>query len=72
MKTLSRQRRWQVRQNEAGKCMYCTNQAMDGTTRCEFHAEYIRQYMRKRGGYNPWKEGGRGRPPMKFKKGGAA
>ena len=43
---------------------------MEGTARCEFHAEYMREYMRKRGGYNPWKEGGRGRPPMEFKKGG--
>ena len=72
MKNQSSQRRWQVRQSAAGKCVYCANQAINGTIRCEFHAEYMREYMRKRSGYSPWKEGGRGRPPKEFKKGGAA
>ena len=63
----SRQRQWQIRQNAAGKCMYCSNQAIEGTKRCESHAKYMREYMRERGGYNQWEPGGRGRPPMEVK-----
>lgn len=48
-KTISRQRRWQLRQKAAGLCMICSAPAVNAYY-CLAHAIYHREYRRSRMG----------------------
>lgn len=45
-KQISRQRRWQLRQQENGNCIICGQKAVTAT-HCIKHAMYARERMRK-------------------------
>jgi len=62
----SRQRQWQIRQNAAGKCMYCSDPLLTSTC-CEKHAVIRRERIRNLHGHQQWKPGSRGRKPAELK-----
>lgn len=53
----------QARRRTAGLCRYCDEAALDGLTVCAAHRTQRNSTTRQRMGSNPWKAGGRGRPP---------
>jgi len=55
----------QARRRTAGLCRYCDSPALDGLTVCAAHRTQRNSTTRQRMGSNPWKAGGRGRPPKK-------
>ena len=60
---MSRQQEWQKKQRELGNCTICGEPA-EGLARCPECAIKARKSQRKRYGYNKWKPGSNGRPPI--------
>jgi hypothetical protein len=66
----SRQAAWQQKQRDEHRCISCTRKdkrTKAGHDRCakcnKGSRDYNRNYKREKLGLNPWKPGGRGRPP---------
>jgi hypothetical protein len=57
----------QHRRRLAGLCRYCDEPALDGLTLCSAHRTQRTITGRARAGTQPWKPGGRGRPPINTK-----
>ena len=53
----------QYRRRLAGLCRYCDSPALAGLTLCAVHRTQRNSTSRQRAGAQPWKPGGRGRPP---------
>lgn len=66
---ISRQRLWQIMQNEQGLCRLCSLRAVSSGL-CEKHFIERRLYHRKRNGYKPKRAGRPGRYPKTFSKAG--
>jgi hypothetical protein len=64
-KPLSRQRKWQKKQLDSGNCMICGDPRTLYATHCDACNEKVMAYQRSKTGFQPWKPGGRGRPPLK-------
>lgn len=62
-KSLSRQRRYQLRMKAAGRCQQCGSKELFTTSACEPCVKKRRASSRKRTGSNPWQKGKAGRPP---------
>lgn len=56
----------QARRRALGLCRYCKSQALAGMTLCEAHRTQRTASDRTRKGAQPWKPGGRGRPPKQI------
>lgn len=54
----------QARRRTARLCRYCDSPALDGLTVCAAHRTQRNSTTRQRKGSQPWKAGGRGRPPI--------
>jgi hypothetical protein len=61
--SMSRQREYQMRMRAAGKCVQCGCPA-NGAARCPNCAIKHRKQRQIKGKHQPWKPGGRGRPPQ--------
>ena len=63
--TIDRRTKWQQKQIAAGNCRQC-GQRRDGpyTTTCKKCAKRSREHNRLWFGGEPWKPGGKGRPPL--------
>ena len=59
---LSRQRKWQLKQNSLGKCQLCLNSLGIYKAVCDYHAKLNRIRHRNINGWKPKKAEGRGRP----------
>jgi hypothetical protein len=62
---MSRQRLWQQKMQEAGKCRQC-GQAMGKSlykSWCQKCGDAQKLRRREKTGCKPWKRGGKGRPP---------
>lgn len=69
---ISKQRAWQILRSAEGKCTNCgSKRPPDDKVLCNKCRNNNRAKMRQLSGCKPWKEGGRGRPPLKggWKKG---
>lgn len=66
---LSRQRLWQLKQVQEGKCQTCARPLNLHTVRCDECAEKANAIKRRSTGYQPWHPGGRGRIPDRMKRG---
>jgi hypothetical protein len=66
-KTLSRQRRYQLRKREKGLCVICGKNPLLAGERCRECNERFKVNARKRGGFKAWRVDGPGRPPIDFK-----
>lgn len=62
-KQVSRQRRWQIRQQESGNCPQCGEKKDADLRLCLRCTKNRAERMRKKGGFSEWKPGGKGRPP---------
>jgi hypothetical protein len=63
--TRSKQLNYQARLKAEGKCIRCAQpRDTDSTQYCAECLEKRRGTIRKRFGYQPWREGGRGRAPF--------
>ncbi len=63
---VSPQRVWQLKQQAMGKCVICGEPVVRGV-RCRTHLLAARKYARLSKGCQPWKKGGKGRPPLSVK-----
>src|SRR5438874_2644738 len=61
VKAVSRQRRWQIARRAEGKCEWCGLPLNRYAAMCDDCASKIRMRARKRGGFKPWRPGGRAR-----------
>lgn len=63
----SDQRAWQLMKQELGLCVICGREplAKGSKSRCKGCRERDRVRIRAKKGLNPWKKGGRGRPPSR-------
>ena len=65
---MSRSTEWGRAQLAKGNCWVCGKPRTGHNRFCDHHAKLHRAYDRKRkrkiGNFNPWKPGGRGRPPI--------
>jgi len=68
-KPVSRQRLWQIRQVELGRCRLCGAPLGAYSQLCDAHAKQRAESLRKKTGNKPWKKGSRGRPPKILSKG---
>lgn len=59
----SRQRLWQLLRSAEGRCEICSAPVTHYDTVCDGCAEKRRLHVRSRGGHQPWRPGGKGRPP---------
>lgn len=66
--TVSRQRRWQIIKQRAGLCVRCGGARECKSPECVGCREKDAARMRRRAGHQPWRPGGRGRPPFSAKK----
>ncbi len=60
---MTRQRAWQLRMVQEGRCMICGQPRELHAWRCVKHAQAHRLDNRRRRGGQPWRPG-RGRPPL--------
>lgn len=60
----SRQRRWQIKQQEMGKCRRCGKDRDHYKNYCDGCAKKEIAAQRRRLGHKPWEKGGRGRIPF--------
>jgi len=63
MKEVSRQRKFQKQRLAAGLCYQCGDPREHYTERCDACQAKVNARQRRDNGWNPWKPGGRGRPP---------
>ena len=63
-KTVSRQRQWQIKMVEQGKCKVCGGKLKHYKVRCDSCAKKHRLKMRKAGGYKAHSESGLGKKPV--------
>ncbi len=56
----------QQRRRDAGLCRYCDALALPSLTVCAAHRIQRNSTTRQRTGSQPWKAGGRGRPPKQM------
>jgi len=61
---ISHQRRWQIRKTSEDRCQICGEETNLYKLVCDRHSEANRRRTRARLGYNEWKPGSRGRPPL--------
>ena len=61
---VSRQREWQIRKREEGRCMICGKESFAPHGLCKKHLKVQRERNRAVTGCDPWKPGGRGRIPL--------
>jgi hypothetical protein len=54
--------RWMRKRIAAGICPKCANPIQPGASQCSVHLAKDAERMRRKGGFRPWKAGGRGRP----------
>ena len=60
---MNRQRRYQLNHKAKGMCQLCLLPLAKGSrVHCEIHLLSNRERNRRRGGYQPWRPGGPGRP----------
>ena len=65
---VSRQRRWQIKQQAQGNCITCGKPRSHGfSKRCLKHQKAKRALDRKRAGYGKWHPGSAGRIPFEIK-----
>jgi hypothetical protein len=57
-------RKWQLRQKRDGKCVLCGKPRNLYWEKCDDCQERFRVWNRERNGFQPWRPGGRGRPPV--------
>jgi predicted amidophosphoribosyltransferase len=61
---MTRQRRWQLSKIDKGLCCQCGKQKLFTTQLCRQCLETHTVNQRKRRGWQPWRPGGLGRPPL--------
>lgn len=62
---ISRQRRWQLKQQAAGRCTNCgAERYPQSKTYCLRCLRQVRENSRRRNGHRPWRRGSHGRPPL--------
>ncbi len=65
----SRQRLWQLEQHRTGLCTLCAERAVTNDYCQEHRLQTNNRKMlrnRKINGWEPWRPGGRGRPPLAY------
>lgn len=60
---LTKQRRWQIKQQALGRCQECGGTKPSNCTQCDACAETTRVRMREERGFKAWQPGGSGRKP---------
>jgi hypothetical protein len=61
---MTKQRRWQLKKQAEGNCMTCGKPRNLYAERCDTCHAVERLRTRAACGHQPWREGGRGRPPL--------
>lgn len=64
MSAISRQRKWQLKMKEEGRCQQCGQPENHYSIHCDSCRKKKRIFQRKWRGYKPWKPGKPGRPPI--------